>query len=111
MLSKSPWFQRFLAVPFGQWPLMDKALMMTHFDEMNTEGLKRDALMACALKSEQSRDFSPKIGRFSVGLSSGTSGRRGLFVVSPKEQQIWAAGMLARALPDGLLPGNGLHCF
>jgi len=111
VLSKSPWFQRFRAVPFGQWPLMDKALMMTHFDEMNTEGLKRDALMVCALKSEQSRDFSPKIGRFSVGLSSGTSGRRGLFVVSPKEQQIWAAGMLARALPDGLFARERVALF
>lgn len=78
-LSKSLWFQRYLALPFNQWPLMDKALMMTHFDEMNTAGLKRDELLACAMRSEQSRDFKPCVGKFSVGLSSGTSGRRGLF--------------------------------
>ncbi len=111
VLSKSPWFRRYLSLPFNQWPTMDKALMMAHFDEMNTEGLKRDALMACALQSEQSRDFKPKVGRFSVGLSSGTSGRRGLFVVSPQEQQIWAAGVLAKALPDGLFARERVALF
>lgn len=101
VLSKSPWFRQYRALEFEQWPLMDKALMMAHFDEMNTAGLKRDELMAWALCSEKNRDFKP-MGRFSVGLSSGTSGRRGLFVVSPREQQIWAASILAKVLPDGL---------
>lgn len=111
VLTKSPWFKRFLSQPFSQWPLMDKAQMMMHFDAMNTERLKRDELMACALKSEDSRDFSPKIGCFSVGLSSGTSGRRGLFVVSQKEQQVWAAGILARVLPDGLFARERVALF
>ncbi|KLG14312.1 coenzyme F390 synthetase [Enterobacter cloacae subsp. cloacae] len=111
VLTKSPWFQRFLSQPFSHWPLMDKAQMMIHFDAMNTERLKRDELMACALKSEDSRDFSPKIGCFSVGLSSGTSGRRGLFVVSQKEQQVWAAGILARVLPDGLFARERVALF
>ena len=31
VLSHSPWFQRYLTLPFNQWPMMDKALMMTHF--------------------------------------------------------------------------------
>ncbi len=111
VLTKSPWFRRYLSLPFEQWPLMDKALMMQHFDEMNTAGLCRDTLLACALQSEQSRDFKPKVGKFSVGLSSGTSGRRGLFVVSPQEQQIWAGGILAKALPDGLLAGERVALF
>ncbi|QME72685.1 CoF synthetase [Escherichia fergusonii] len=111
VLSKSPWFQRYLALPFNQWPLMDKALMMTHFDEMNTAGLKLDELLACAMRSEQSRDFKPSVGKFSVGLSSGTSGRRGLFVVSPHEQQMWAAGVLAKVLPDGLFAKERVALF
>lgn len=111
VLSRSPWFQGFLSMPFSQWPLMDKHLMMTHFDAINTQRLKRDELMACALRSEHTRDFSPKTGRFSVGLSSGTSGQRGLFVVSPQEQQIWAAGILARALPDGLFARERVALF
>lgn len=111
VLSRSPWFRRYLDLPLSQWPTMDKALMMEKFDEMNTEHLQRDVLMACARQSEQSRDFQPTVGRFSVGLSSGTSGRRGLFVVSPQEQQIWAAGVLAKALPDGLFAGERVALF
>lgn len=111
VLKNSPWFRRWLSRSFEQWPLMDKALMMTHFDEMNTAGLRQQTLMDCALSSELSRDFTPKVGRFSVGLSSGSSGRRGLFVVSPQEHQIWAAGMLAKALPDGLFAGERVALF
>lgn len=111
VLSKSPWYRPWRAQPFAHWPQMDKALMMTHFDEMNTEGLRRETLLACALAAEQSRDFRPRVGRFSVGLSSGTSGRRGLFVVSPVEQQLWAGTLLAKALPDGLLAGERVALF
>ncbi len=111
VLSHSPWFQRYLTLPFNQWPMMDKALMMTHFDEMNTAGLKRGELLDCAMRSEQSRDFKPCVGKFSVGLSSGTSGRRGLFVVSPHEQQMWAAGVLAKVLPDGLFAKERVALF
>lgn len=111
VLSKSPWFRRYLSLPFEQWPLMDKALMMTHFDEMNTANLKSNSLISLALNSEQSRNFKPRLGEFSVGLSSGTSGSRGLFVVSPREQQIWAAGMLAKALPDGIFAKERVALF
>ncbi len=61
--------------------------MMTHFDRMNTAGLQLEALLACARRSETDRNFTPKVGKYSVGLSTGTSGRRGVFVVSPQEQQ------------------------
>lgn len=111
VLINSPWFKRYLDTPFAQWPLMDKTLMMAQFDAMNTAGLRRDTLLACALESERSRDFSPTLGRFSVGLSSGTSGRRGLFVVSPQERQLWAAAVLAKALPDGLFAGERVALF
>ncbi|WP_312689493.1 F390 synthetase-related protein [Kosakonia sp.] len=111
VLVNSPWFKPWLDKPFTEWPLMDKALMMTHFDAMNTAGLRRDELLACALESEHSRDFSPTVGRFSVGLSSGTSGQRGLFVVSPQERQIWAAGVLAKSLPDGLFARERVALF
>ncbi len=74
VLANSPWFRRYASQPITAWPLMDKQLMMEHFDVMNTQGLHRDVLMACALGSEQDRDFSRQTGKFSVGLSSGTSG-------------------------------------
>ncbi|ELY4125488.1 CoF synthetase [Cronobacter malonaticus] len=111
VLAKSPWFRRYRTLPFGEWQIMDKALMMAHFDEMNTGGLKAADVMACALKSENDRNFTPTVGRYSVGLSSGTSGRRGIFAVSPQEQALWAGAMLAKMLPDGLFAGERVALF
>ena len=111
VLAKSPWFSRYQDLPMADWPLMDKSLMMANFDQMNTQGLRSQVLLDIALQSENDRDFSRQVGKFSVGLSSGTSGKRGLFVVSPEEQQLWAGGMLARMLPDGLFAGERVALF
>jgi len=111
VLAKSPWFSRYLDRPMASWPLMDKSLMMANFDQMNTQGLHSQPLLDIALQSEKDRDFSRQVGKFSVGLSSGTSGKRGLFVVSPEEQQLWAGGMLAKMLPDGLFAGERVALF
>src|SRR5579884_2986075 len=79
-------------------PTVDKQTMMDHFGAFNTRGISREAAMEVALRAEQSRDFSPTIDGVTVGLSSGTSGHRGLFLVSPDEQAGWAGVILARAL-------------
>ncbi len=111
VLEKSPYFHSYLDLPFHQWPLMNKKIMMTHFDQMNTAGLSKSQLLECALQSEQSRNFTPKVGKYSVGLSSGTSGQRGLFVTDPREQQVWAGTMLAKVLPRGLFSGERIALF
>ncbi|HHR6052800.1 TPA: F390 synthetase-related protein [Providencia alcalifaciens] len=110
-LRRSPYFSAYCEQSLTQWPMMDKALMMRHFDSMNTQNLKVDELFACAKQSEFSRDFSPTVGQFSVGLSSGTSGKRGIFVVSPDEQARWSGTMLAKMLPDGLFAGERVALF
>jgi putative adenylate-forming enzyme len=79
-------------------PTVDKQLMMEHFDTFNTCGITRDAAMEVALQAERSRDFRPVLNGLTVGLSSGTSGHRGLFLASPWEQVGWAGIILARAL-------------
>lgn len=111
VLANSPYFQPYSSLPLTEWPTMDKAVMMANFDRMNTAGLRLEALLACARRSESDRDFSPKVGNYSVGLSTGTSGRRGVFVVSPQEQQIWAGGMLAKMLPQGVFAGEKVALF
>jgi phenylacetate-CoA ligase len=86
-------------------PTVDKQLMNEHFDTFNTAGISTEQALQTALYSERERDFAPTIGSNTVGLSSGTSGQRGLFVVSPYEQAAWAGIILARALhrlsPEG----------
>jgi phenylacetate-coenzyme A ligase PaaK-like adenylate-forming protein len=79
-------------------PTVDKRLMMEHFDTFNTRGIRRDVAMEIALQAERSRDFSPTLNGFTVGLSSGTSGHRGLFITDAWEQAGWAGTILARTL-------------
>ncbi len=79
-------------------PTVDKQTMMAHFESFNTCGISKEAAMEVALRAERSRDFSPNIAGLTVGLSSGTSGHRGLFLVSAEEQAAWAGVMVARVL-------------
>lgn len=79
-------------------PLINKQLMMEHFDQFNTLGISREQAMNLALRAEQERDFSPTLNGITVGLSSGTSGYRGLFLVSPNEQRAWAGTILSRLI-------------
>lgn len=90
---------------------MDKSFMMEHFDRLNTVGITKKTAFDVALSSEQSRDFSTRLGNISVGLSSGTSGNQGIFLTSEREQTIWAATILAKLLPKNHLWGNRLAFF
>lgn len=101
--AKAPAFQPYLLQPFASWPLMDKTCMMQQFAQRNTLGIELDAAWQVAQAAEQSRDFSPQLGDVTVGMSSGTSGNRGVFLVSRQERARWAGIMLARALPTHLL--------
>jgi len=109
--ARSPYFAAFGGLPLPQWPLMDKARMIAHFDTMNTAGLAFAQVMEVAQHAERSRDFSPTIGAITVGLSSGTTSQRGAFAVSAQEQARWAGVMLAKALPDGLFAGESVALF
>jgi phenylacetate-CoA ligase len=85
----------------AQWrtlPTIDKSAMMANFAEFNTCGVSADAALDVALTAEHTRDFTPFLGDLTIGLSSGTSGHRGLFLVSAHEQAMWAGVILARAL-------------
>ena len=99
--------------PADAWrtfPTVDKHAMMASFERFTTTGITRDMAMSVALDAEQRRDFSATISGHTVGLSSGTSGHRGLFLVSPQEQTRWAGTILARAIPD-LRPGHRVAFF
>jgi putative adenylate-forming enzyme len=111
VLKKSSFYKPYLDKPLAQFPIIDKSIMMKHFDQINTVGIKKNDGFAVALKAEQSRDFSPMIGNITVGLSSGTSGNQGLFLASKKERALWAGTLLAKALPRGLFHHEKIAFF
>ena len=109
--SYSPYFQKFNGKTFEELPYMNKKVMMDNFDEMNTVGISKDDALKLAIDSEKSRDFSEKLNNYSVGLSSGTSGHRGVFVLSDDEIATWVGGMMAKMLPKGKIFGTKVAFF
>jgi putative adenylate-forming enzyme len=101
--SRSPFYRRYSGAPFDAWPILSKPTWMDEFDRINTVGARLEELLPLALRAEATRDFSQSWRGHTVGLSTGTSGHRGLFIVSPRERTQWAATLLAKMLPDGLL--------
>ncbi|MCB0350023.1 MAG: hypothetical protein KDD38_02495 [Bdellovibrionales bacterium] len=99
--KRSPFYSSLVDVSYLKYPIVDKAVMMTNFNELNTRELRRDEALQLALKSERDRDFSPMINGVTIGLSSGTSGHRGLFLASAYERAKYAGIILAKALPRG----------
>ena len=105
--AHSPYYRRYLAgleqPTLPQVPIIDKAEMMAHFDEINTAGLTRDPLVDFRIRQERAGAIGLYQGRFSVGLSSGTSGNKSLTVLSPKERALYACLLWARSgLPEGI---------
>lgn len=100
VMPRSPFYRDLARTPLAALPRMDKASLMENFSAINTCGLDYDRALEVALRAEKTRDFSPLIGKVSVGLSTGTSGQRGLFLTTPRERAQWAAIMLGRFWPD-----------
>jgi putative adenylate-forming enzyme len=100
ILPRSPFYRPLAGKPFEELPIVSKASMLENFQAMNTRGIALDAALAVALEAERSRDFAPLIDGLTVGLSSGTSGRRGVFLVSPRERARWAGLLLGRMLGE-----------
>ncbi len=74
---KSPYFmENELTSEFS----MDKKFMMENFDALNTVGVKREDAFQLAIEGERTRNFDKKYKGVSVGLSSETSGHRGIFI-------------------------------
>lgn len=115
VLPKSAWLrERFTNHTSAAWreiPPVGKAEMMANFDALNTAGIRQREAFAVALAAETSRNFAPAIGRITVGLSSGTSGGRGLFLASPEEQSTWAGAVLAKVLPGSLFDHHRIALF
>ncbi len=98
VLSKSPFYNKFSDKKLKEFPIMQKQAFMENFTSINTTGIELEDAMHIALEAENSRDFAPTINGITVGLSSGTSGNRGLFLASDNERAQWVAAVLNRVI-------------
>jgi len=97
-LAKSPFYKGMRQLALREFPLMDKSAFMGHFDDINTKGITKSEAFESGIRGEKSRNFTSALGNVTVGLSSGTSGNRGIFLASPEERAIWVASILDRVI-------------
>lgn len=83
----------------GEAPVVDKATVLADFAGFNVLGVTLESALDAARAAEQQRDFHAELpGGVTVGLSSGTSGRPGVFLVDAAERMRWAGTVLGRLL-------------
>jgi putative adenylate-forming enzyme len=105
VLPRSAFYAPFADKPLDEFPIIDKAQWMAAFDRINTVGVRLADALAVAQAAEHSRDFGATLNGVTVGLSTGTSRQRGVFLVSRRERMRWAGVMFAKlAAQDPLRP-------
>ncbi|MEO1238297.1 MAG: F390 synthetase-related protein [Pseudomonadota bacterium] len=81
------------ARPLTALPVIDKSVLMADFAAYNTHGVTAEQV-----REAMARDL--RIGALTVGASTGTSGNRGLFVISEAERFRWLGNIVAKTLAD-----------
>ncbi|MBK8085310.1 MAG: CoF synthetase [Devosia sp.] len=106
VLARVPFYRERAKGPFESLPVTDKAMVMADFAAFNGAGVS-------AAAGWTAFTGSGRVGRYIVGASTGTSGNRGLFVISEAERWEWLGvivaktlGRLARARVALILPLN-----
>ncbi len=98
--SHSPFYKKLQNVDFQQLPIFDKSKMIENFDDLNTQNIKKETALRIATAAENSRNFQETLPEgITVGLSSGTSGNKGIFLATESERAQWVAEILQRVLP------------
>ena len=109
--NKSSFYKDYRGKELKDFPVVNKQIMMENFYQLNTVGLEKESAMDFAIKAEKERNFKPRINNITVGLSSGTSNTRGIFILSDKEIEMWAGFILAKVVPGQLLKKHNIAFF
>lgn len=113
-LSKSKFYHPYFSNKVFNWkavPQITKTEFMDSFDEINTKNIKLEEAMQVALQAELTRNFKSEINGLTVGLSTGTNGKRGLFLVSENERAHWVALVMTRVIKPKLFKKQKVAFF
>lgn len=91
-----PFYAAFAGRPFEDWPVVDKETVIANFAAMNRAGLDAQQVRTAIAAGEE------RLGGHLIGMSTGTSGNRGYYVITEEERFMWLGTILAKALPDAL---------
>ncbi|WP_161962414.1 F390 synthetase-related protein [Nocardioides speluncae] len=102
-LPRASFYAPYVGRPLAELPVVDKATVLADFAGFNRYGVTLEQAMDVAREAERTRDFTPTVHGVTVGLSSGTSGRPGVFLVSDRERRRWAGALMAQLLAPASL--------
>lgn len=114
VLSRSTYYKRFIQsgkFDLGIVPIISKTAFMASFNEINTKGILLDEALQIAIEAENSRDFKSEIDGITIGLSTGTSGKRGVFLVSENERAKWVALVMSRVITPKIFKRQKIAFF
>ena len=97
-ISHSPFYNSYTTSPFENFPVLEKKDFLKNFDLINTKSIKYVNAVKVALKAENTRNFKPSINDITVGLSTGTSGNKSVFLASENERAYWTAAVIDRVI-------------
>ena len=81
---------------FHSLPTINKKLMMDNIGDYNTVGLSKNEILDFCLDVEKTRDFTQRLHGMNIGMSSGTSGNKGVEIVTRAEESYLKAALFAR---------------
>ena len=104
VLSTAPYYQKMISegLDIDSFPTITKTEFIAHFNGINTVGLDRNESMKAAVDAEKNKTFDSEIDGYTIGLSTGTSGNRGLFIASEDERAQWAASVFYKVVKPRL---------
>jgi putative adenylate-forming enzyme len=98
---------------FNQFPILNKAIMMEYFTSLNTCEIELEDVKNYVLLKEKNKDYLGYYqNQYVIGLSSGTSGNKGIYITDKKMTKRLPGVFLARSgLGIRDLPMNILFCL
>lgn len=100
VLSRSDFYRKYYAgydtSDIWNLPVTNKKIMMENLSRFNTLGLDKNELIEFCLNTERTRDFSKRLKGATVGMSSGTSGNKGVEIITKSEENLLRAVFFAR---------------
>ena len=95
-LPKSSFYAKYKS--FDELPMGNKKLLMDSFQKINIHGIGAEEAFQVGIDAERGQRIDSMIDNVTVGLSSGTSGNRGIFLVSESERASWVAAVIIRVI-------------
>ena len=92
---------------FANLPFTNKKLLIENFTDANTVGLVKEEVFSFQEDVERTRDFTKRLNGINIGMSSGTSGNRGVEVVPPDEEDL-LRGIFFSRFPHDFIFGKRL---